>query len=204
MSGKVNYDTKMLELVAGMQTLGQRPSILLHVCCAPCTSAVVERLMQNFDILLYFDNPNLDTRQEHDLRASETLRLLSKLLPGAQVIVSPYEPVVFQEAVRGLEQSPEGGTRCEACFRLRLSRSASKAAEMKCDWYTTTLTISPHKDAALLNRLGLAAGEAAGVRFLPSDFKKRGGYQRSLELSREYGLYRQDYCGCVFSRRHSL
>ena len=203
MNEKVNYDTRMLELIAGMQSLGRRPSLLLHACCAPCSSAVLERLAQDFDILLFFDNPNLDTLQEHDARAAETVRLLSKMLPCAQVIVSPYEPAVFLEAVRGLEHLPEGGARCEACFRLRLSRSASKAAQMGCDWFTTTLTISPRKDAATLNRLGLAAGEAAGVRFLPSDFKKRGGYHRAVELSHEYSLYRQDYCGCAFSRRHS-
>ena len=203
MNEKVNYDARMLELIAGMQSLGRRPSLLLHACCAPCSSAVLERLAQDFDILLFFDNPNLDTLQEHDARAAETVRLLSKMLPCAQVIVSPYEPAVFLEAVRGLEHLPEGGARCEACFRLRLSRSALKAAQMGCDWFTTTLTISPRKDAATLNRLGLAAGEAAGVRFLPSDFKKRGGYHRAVELSHEYSLYRQDYCGCAFSRRHS-
>lgn len=203
MNKKVNYDARMLELIAGMQSLGRRPSLLLHACCAPCSSAVLERLAQDFDILLFFDNPNLDTLQEHDARAAETVRLLSKMLPCAQVIVSPYEPAVFLEAVRGLEHLPEGGARCEACFRLRLSRSALKAAQMGCDWFTTTLTISPRKDAATLNRLGLAAGEAAGVRFLPSDFKKRGGYHRAVELSHEYSLYRQDYCGCAFSRRHS-
>ncbi|HPA60905.1 MAG TPA: epoxyqueuosine reductase QueH, partial [Clostridia bacterium] len=123
MNEKVNYDARMLELIAGMQSLGRRPSLLLHACCAPCSSAVLERLAQDFDILLFFDNPNLDTLQEHDARAAETVRLLSMMLPCARVIVSPYEPAVFLEAVRGLEHLPEGGARCEACFRLRLSRS---------------------------------------------------------------------------------
>lgn len=201
MPGTLNYDTALSRLLDDFASQGRRPRLLLHVCCAPCSTAVLERLAEAFEVVVFFDNPNLDSDKEHALRAGETRRLLLQTGWAEQVIISPYEPAVYREAVRGLENEPEGGARCAACFTLRLGRSARAARDLGCDWFTTTLTISPRKDATLLNTLGRAAGEAAGVPFLPSDFKKRGGYQRSVELSREFGLYRQDYCGCAYSRR---
>ncbi len=201
MRGKNGFDGLMQEIISGMDGTGQKPLLLLHVCCAPCSSAVLERLAGMFRIIAYFDNPNIDSAEEHDLRAGETRRLADMTGWAEQVIVSPYDPDAFRTAVRGLEGEPEGGARCRVCFRLRLSRSTLKAAELGCCFFTTTLTLSPRKDATLLNGLGQEAGEAAGIRFLPSDFKKRGGYQRSILLSRQFSLYRQDYCGCAFSRR---
>ena len=196
-----NFNARMEQIMEQVSAEGRKARLLLHVCCAPCSSAVLERLSPVFDITLFFDNPNLDTGDEHRLRGEETLRLAAELGLLHQVIISPYDPASYYKAVQGLEGEPEGGARCRECFRLRLLNSARKARELGCDWFTTTLTISPRKDAALLNGLGEEAGEAAGISFLPSDFKKRGGYQRSIVLSREKSLYRQDYCGCVFSRR---
>lgn len=200
---KANYDGLMARLLEGLQSGGQKPLLLLHVCCAPCSAAVLERLADTFRIIVFFDNPNLDTAREHSLRAGETLRLIKESGWAEQVIISPYDPKAFRDAVHGLEDEAEGGARCEACFHLRLTHASQAAADLQCSWFTTTLSVSPRKDAALLNHLGVAAGEAAGVPFLPSDFKKRGGYQRSVQLSRQFGLYRQDYCGCAFSRRDS-
>lgn len=198
---KSNFDQLMQTAIASFQEEGKTPRLLLHVCCAPCSSAVLERLHQQVSLLLYFDNPNLDTKLEFDKRVEETRRLVSRTGWAEEVLVAPYEPLVYHQAIKGLEHQPEGGLRCEACFRLRLSRAAKAALAHRCDYFTTTLTISPRKDAALLNALGEEAGEAAGVPFLPSDFKKRDGFLRSIQLSKLHGLYRQDYCGCVYSRR---
>lgn len=201
MEPKRNYNSQMEAVMEQVADSGRKAHLLLHVCCAPCSSAVLERLVPVFDITLFFDNPNLDTAPEHSLRAGETLRLAAEHGLVDRVIISPYDPASFYDAVRGFEQEPEGGARCRECFRLRLQNSARKAKELGCDWFTTTLTISPRKDAALLNELGESIGAEHGVAFLPSDFKKKGGYQRSVARSRELSLYRQDYCGCAFSRR---
>lgn len=196
------YDRQMRETIDRLASHGSgRPKLLLHVCCAPCSGPVLERLSASFRVVVYFDNPNLDSRAEFDRRASEAERLVLSTGWAERVIVAPYDADAFLKAVRGLEGEPEGGARCAVCFALRLGRSARAARDLGCDFFTTTLTVSPRKDAALLNRLGGEAGQKAGVPFLPSDFKKRGGYQRSLEISRAHGLYRQDYCGCAFSRR---
>ena len=201
MERKVNYNEVMQGILRGLPSGQDKPRLLLHVCCAPCSTAVLERLAAAFDITVYFDNPNLDTAIEHDKRAGEAEALLARSGWASRVIIAPYDPRAYYRAVKRLEDEPEGGLRCAACFSLRLARSARAAREAGCDWFTTTLSVSPRKDAALLNRLGRQAGEAAGVPFLPGDFKKQGGYPRSVQLSRQFGLYRQDYCGCVFSRR---
>jgi len=196
------FDRQMREIVRGLLAEeSERPKLLLHVCCAPCSGPVLECLSAVFRVIVYFDNPNLDSRQEFDRRASEAERLVLATGWAEKVVVAPYDADAFMKAVRGLEGELEGGARCVACFALRLGRSARAARDMECGFFTTTLTVSPRKDAALLNRLGGEAGRNAGVPFLPSDFKKRDGYLRSLEISREHGLYRQDYCGCAFSRR---
>ena len=201
MSGRINYDAEMEKLVRSLPGEGSRPRLLLHVCCAPCSTSVLERLAPSFELVVYFDNPNLDTAREHELRSRELTRLMASTGLASQVIIQPYQPAAFHQVIRGLEGEKEGGLRCRACFALRLAHSAQAAREQGCDWFTTTLTVSPRKDAALLNHLGEEAGRAAGVSFLPSDFKKQGGYQRSVELSRSFSLYRQDYCGCIYSRR---
>ncbi len=194
------FDREMQAVLEGLRAGGEKPGLLMHVCCAPCSSAVLERLHAAFQVTVFFDNPNMDSQEEFERRLLETCRLVQETGWAAAIVHSPYAPETWREAVRGLEQEPEGGRRCEACFVLRLKNAAREAKVRGCAYFTTTLTLSPRKDAALLNRLGEEAGKEAGVPFLASDFKKRGGYPRSIQLSRLHSLYRQDYCGCVFSK----
>lgn len=199
----VNYQLEMERVLA--REAGRTPRLLLHCCCAPCASFVLERLSAAFAITAYFYNPNLDSAAEHDRRARELERLAREMpLENAVCVTTePYAPAEFYDAVRGLESIPEGGRRCLACYRLRLARAARAAAEGGYDYFTTTLSISPHKNAVWLNELGAEFAARYGVRWLPSDFKKRDGFKRSVALSAQYGLYRQDYCGCVFSKREA-
>ena len=200
--GKINYQRELDHILSGFSREGRVPRLLLHACCAPCSSYVLEYLSAYFQITVFFYNPNIGPRAEYEKRAEEIGRLIS-CLPvenRARLELGAYEPERFLAAVRGLEQEPEGGRRCEACFRLRLEEAAALAALGGYDYFCTTLTISPLKDAALLNRIGLELGRQYGVAYLPSDFKKREGYKRSIQLSQAYGLYRQDYCGCVYSK----
>ena len=183
-----------------LQKEGKRPKLLLHSCCAPCSSACLEYLVKNFDVTAFYYNPNISIKEEYDKRVSEMKRLVNIYDGDVSLAEGRYDIKEFLDAVKGLEKEPEGGLRCVKCFRLRLYETARVAAENGFDFFTTTLTISPLKNAALLNALGREASERFGSEFLPSDFKKRGGYQRSIELSKEYGLYRQDYCGCAFSK----
>lgn len=196
-----NYDRRMQAMMEGLKREGKRPRLLLHSCCAPCSTAVLTRLCEGFDITVFYYNPNIDTRDEHDLRAKELETFVNDSGLALDTVIIPWEPKLFYERVRGLEGEKEGGKRCEVCFGLRLDRTARYAAEHGYDLFTTTLTISPMKSAPLLNRIGEEAAKRAGAVFLNSDFKKRGGYLLSTQLSREYGIYRQDYCGCVFSKR---
>lgn len=197
---KQNYDRLMQQQIEALPA-GTRPRLLLHSCCGPCSSAVIERLAPYFALTVFFYNPNICPKEEYLHRLAEQRRLLA-LLPGAPVslVEGPYEPEAFLDRVSGLEHEPEGGARCTACYQLRLERTAALARQDGYDFFTTTLSVSPHKDAERLNRLGAALGRA-NARFLPADFKKRGGYQRSLSLSDAYGLYRQNYCGCPFAAR---
>ena len=197
-----NYSKELEKLLQGLQQKGSVPRLLLHACCAPCSSAVLEYLSQYFFITLLYYNPNIAPYEEYEKREAELRRLVSQMHFPHPVELLPcsYDGQAFAEAVRGLEGEPEGGRRCEACFHLRLEYAAKEAARLHFDYYTTTLTISPMKNARLLNQLGEELGEKYGVAHLPSDFKKKDGYKRSIELSKEYGLYRQDYCGCAFSR----
>lgn len=200
---KRNYQKELDRLIEQYQKEGRTPSVLLHVCCAPCSSYCLEYLSEYFDITVYYYNPNITKPEEYAYRLSEEKRyiaLRTDFRHPVGMTESEYDPKVFFEAVKGLEKEPEGGARCEQCFRLRLEASAKKAKELGMDCFTTTLTISPLKNAALLNEIGEEMGERYGVMWLPSDFKKKEGYKRSIVLSREYDLYRQNYCGCVFSR----
>ncbi len=178
------------------------PRLLLHSCCAPCSSYVLELLSRYFRITLLYYNPNISPREEFEKRAQE-LRSLVDRMPTAnpvEVLVSKYRPEEFYEAVGGLENCPEGGERCEVCYRLRLTEAARIAGEKGFDYFTTTLSISPLKNAEKLNAIGSELSKVYGIPYFYSDFKKKAGYQRSIELSREYDLYRQDFCGCVFSK----
>ena len=197
---KVNYELAMNREI---EKLGGVPSLLLHSCCAPCSSAVLERLTEFFDITVFFYNPNISPAEEFLHRAEEQKRLIKEMAFKHRIgiITENYDENEFFDAVRGLENEPEGGKRCTVCYNLRLEKTAKKALELGYDYFTTTLTVSPLKDAQRLNSIGFANGEKYGVNFLPSDFKKHDGYKRSIELSAEYGLYRQNYCGCKFSVR---
>ena len=197
---KVNYQLALERELERLRREGKRPRLLLHGCCAPCSSYVLEYLSEAFDITLLYDNPNISPREEYEKRAAEADRLIREMGVPVRLRVAPWEPEAFLEAVRGLENEPEGGKRCEACFRLRLSRAAKAAKDGGYGYFTTTLSISPLKDAQLLNRIGREISEEMGVPYLYSDFKKKNGYRRSCELSAIYRLYRQDYCGCAFSK----
>lgn len=197
-----NYAKELERLIQKLQQEGKVPRLLLHACCAPCSSAVLEYLSQYFAITLLYYNPNIAPLEEYQKREAELRRLVSQMKFTHPVALLPcqYDGQAFVQAARGLEGEPEGGKRCEACFRLRLRYAAQEAARLRFDYYTTTLSISPMKNAPLLNQLGEEIGREFGVAHLPSDFKKKDGYKHSVQLSKEYDLYRQDYCGCAFSK----
>lgn len=197
-----NYAKELEQLIQKLQQEGKVPRLLLHACCAPCSSAVLEYLSQYFAITLLYYNPNIAPLEEYKKREAELRRLVSqmKFTHPVELLPCQYDGQAFVQAARGLEGEPEGGKRCEACFRLRLRYAAQEAARLRFDYYTTTLSISPMKNAPLLNQLGEEIGREFGVAHLPSDFKKKDGYKRSVQLSKEYDLYRQDYCGCAFSK----
>ena len=197
-----NYAKELEQLIQKLQQEGKVPRLLLHACCAPCSSAVLEYLSQYFAITLLYYNPNIAPLEEYQKREAELRRLISqmKFTHPVELLPCQYDGQAFVQAARGLEGEPEGGKRCEACFRLRLRYAAQEAARLRFDYYTTTLSISPMKNAPLLNQLGEEIGREFGVAHLPSDFKKKDGYKRSVQLSKEYDLYRQDYCGCAFSK----
>lgn len=197
-----NYTKELERLIQKLQQEGKVPRLLLHACCAPCSSAVLEYLSQYFAITLLYYNPNIAPLEEYQKREAELRRLISqmKFTHPVELLPCQYDGQAFVQAARGLEGEPEGGKRCEACFRLRLRYAAQEAARLRFDYYTTTLSISPMKNAPLLNQLGEEIGREFGVAHLPSDFKKKDGYKRSVQLSKEYDLYRQDYCGCAFSK----
>ena len=182
---------------------GVRPRILLHICCAPCSSATLERLQDRFDVDFYFYNPNIEPFEEFSKRAGEAQRFVREFRPdgGVRVIVADYDHAAFEAIAKGREEIPERGERCYLCYSLRMRAAAQYAKEHGYDAFTTSLSISPHKSSAWINEIGLALERELGVPFVWSDFKKKDGYHRSIQLSKEYGLYRQDWCGCVYSRR---
>ena len=198
---KQNYQ-KQMDAVVAAHPEGARPHLLLQSCCGPCSSYVLEALTPFFRVTVLYYNPNIQPREEYELRLANQRKIIDALPTPTVVdlLECPYDGERYDQAVRGLESEPEGGQRCTVCFRLRLEETARLAKENGFDWFCTTLTVSPHKDADRLNRIGAELGERYGVPFLPSDFKKREGYKRSIELSKVYGLYRQDYCGCLFSK----
>ena len=200
MNAQRNYQKELDKLIAGLN--GRRPTLLLHACCAPCSSYVLEYLSRYFQITLFFYNPNIAPESEYRYRVSEVKRLVAEMLPDSDVTVveGRYDPERFAQAVRGLEGEPEGGKRCRVCFRLRLEEAARQAQALGCEFFTTTLSISPLKNARALNEIGEELAPIYQTRYLVSDFKKREGYKRSIQLSAEYQLYRQDYCGCVYSK----
>lgn len=194
---KTDYQKQLDLLINGLET---KPKLLLHSCCGPCSSYVLEYLSKYFEITLYYYNPNIYPPEEYEKRLINQEKVVQKT-GWATLMPSKYDHSEFLTAVKGLETEPEGGARCTECFKIRLLKTAKAARDGGFDYFATTLSVSPHKNAALLGELGEKIGEEYGVKHLPSDFKKREGYKRSIELSKELDLYRQDYCGCEFSKR---
>ena len=205
MSNKENYQLSLERTLCSLEGLGKKKTLLLHACCAPCSSYVLEYLSKYFDITLFFYNPNIYPEEEFRFREDELRRLIGEMpLPsGVNIISGRYEPSEFFDIARGYEELPEGDERCRRCYALRLEESARAAKEGGFDYFCTTLSISPYKNAEWLNTIGKEMSEKYGVGYLFSDFKKKNGYKRSCQLSEQYSLYRQDYCGCVFSKREA-
>lgn len=199
---QVNYQRGLDRILEELQREQRVPSLLLHSCCAPCSSYCLFYLAQYFHITVFYYNPNIAPEPEYRKRVSEQIRLLDRLPVKYPVdfVEGKYDPEAFFAMAEGMEQLPEGGERCFACYEMRQREAAKYAAAHGFDYFTTTLSVSPHKNAGKLNEIGLALAEEYQVSYLISDFKKKGGYQKSIELSREYGLYRQNYCGCIYSR----
>ncbi|MDO4371183.1 MAG: epoxyqueuosine reductase QueH [Clostridia bacterium] len=198
----INYRIEMEHEIEALKRAGRRPLLALHSCCAPCSSAVLEQLNDAFQIAVFYYNPNISPEDEFRRRAEEQLRLVREM-PLAEDIraeIGAYDPERFYAAVRGHESDPEGGARCGICFELRLRETAKYARDIGAEYFTTTLSISPLKDASRLNTLGGVIAAEYGLKYLHSDFKKKDGYRRSCALSKEYDLYRQDFCGCVYSK----
>ncbi len=202
MNYQVVLDNTLKELVKN----NIRPKLLLHVCCAPCSSYVLEYLTNYFDITVFYYNPNISSVDEYNKRLKEEQRFVVEypFKDKIEVIPGIYNNEEFERIIEGLENEKEGGARCFKCYRLRLLESAKYAKDHGFDYFTTTLTISPYKNSSKLNEIGHELEKEYGVKYLYSDFKKKNGYKRSIELSHEYNLYRQDYCGCVYSIRNKI
>lgn len=201
----INYSKVLDNKIKELQKDNKVPSLLLHSCCAPCSSYVLEYLSNYFKITVFYYNPNIYPEEEYRRRAKEQEMFISNLKTKYEIkfIEGNYDSKSFYSITKGLEDEKEGGERCTHCFELRLGEAAVIASKGNYDYFTTTLSISPHKDAMRLNNIGERLSKEYGINYLYSDFKKKEGYKRSIELSREYNLYRQDYCGCVFSKRES-
>ncbi len=194
---KRNYENEMLAIIEQIPT-GEK--LLLHSCCAPCSSACLERLKDKFCVTVLYYNPNIDEDTEYEKRKAEQIRFLQET-GWADFLDCDHDKAAFEQMAKGLEEEPERGKRCYLCYGLRLDKTAAVAKENGFAWFCTTLSLSPHKNAEWLNELGEKAGEKYHIKYLPSNFKKKGGYPRSIELSTAYQLYRQDFCGCKYSRR---
>ena len=203
-----NYQKELDKILAGLsqnEEEAKAPRLFLHACCAPCSSYVLEYLSEYFEITVFYYNPNISPKEEYQKRVVEMTRLISEMhfRHPVKLVEGDYHPEEFYEMAKGLEDVPEGGERCFRCYRMRMEETARLAAAGGFDYYTTTLTISPLKNAAKLNEIGEELSGIYHVSHLPSDFKKKNGYKRSVELSAEHGLYRQNYCGCAFSKREA-
>lgn len=206
----LNYQKKMDSLILKLKGDDRTKRVLIHSCCAPCSSYVMEYMSQFFEVTMFFYNPNINTREEYERRLSELTRLISqmKLDLSVSLIAEEYDPLSFEQVAVGHEGDPEGGSRCRLCYRLRLEKAAQYVQkynlsfpQRKYEFIATTLTISPHKDARVINEIGVEISQNYNLNYLESDFKKKDGFKRSLELSKMFGLYRQNYCGCRFSKK---
>lgn len=198
---KRNYSIELEKIIKSQGD--NKPKLLLHACCAPCSSYVLEYIATHFEITMLYYNPNITPKEEYEKRLNELKRLLgtASFCEGVNLMDCKYDPESFFEISKGLEDLPEGDERCFKCYLLRLELTAQLAKEYGFDYFTTTLSISPYKNSKKLAEISIELEERYGIKWLPSDFKKKNGYKRSIELSKEYNLYRQDYCGCVFSKR---
>ena len=195
---KVNYQNKLMTIINSLQT---RPHILLHSCCGPCSTTVLTFLVTYFDITVFYYNPNIEPRAEYEKRKQEQIRFIQEFNNEHITFLDcDYANQDFRKQVVGLEQEKEGGARCAVCFKLRLEETARLAKKLNFDYFGTTLTVSPHKNSQIINEIGALLEGEYGVKYLYSDFKKKDGYKKSIELSKQYHLYRQDYCGCLFGR----
>ena len=200
---KINYDEKMKEAISSFGE--KKPTLLLHSCCGPCSTACLERLFPHFIVTVFFFNPNITESEEYNLRLDEQKRFLKEAYGDMVALIEGrYRSREFFELAEGLEKAKEGGERCAKCFEYRLKETEKVATENKFDYFATTLTVSPHKNCALVNEIGFASQREGGSLFLPSDFKKEDGYKRSVAISAEHGLYRQRYCGCIYSKYQNI
>ena len=200
---KKNYGIILDKLLADLPKDKEAPSLLLHACCGPCSSYVLEYLADYFKIFLLYYNPNISPLEEHDYRQTELVRLCGEMTfkNPVKILTTSYSPKDFEGIAKGFETDLEGGERCTRCYRLRMEEAARQAVKYHCDYFTTTLSISPMKNAQKINKIGGMLEKKYNTKHLPGDFKKKGGYQRSVELSKKHKMYRQDYCGCVYSKR---
>lgn len=202
---KLNYQLELEKIIAKHQSENDVPTLFLHSCCAPCSSYVLEYLSQYFKITVFYYNPNIYPDEEYYKRVNEQQQFIKRFPAKHKIdfVEGNFDKDRFYETAKGLENAPEGGERCFKCYELRLREAAVYASARNFDYFTTTLSISPLKNAEKLNEIGLKLADEYGIKYLVSDFKKKNGYKRSAELSREYGMYRQDYCGCIFSKQES-
>ena len=202
----MNYQIELDKELLKLQERNVKPKLLLHVCCAPCSSYVLEYLNEYSDITVFYYNPNISSIDEYTKRYNEEQRFVKEypFKNTINVINGKYDNDRFEEEIKGLENEKEGGSRCFKCYRLRLEESAKYAKDNGFDYFTITLTISPYKNSNKLNEIGKELESIYGVRYLLSDFKKKNGYKRSIELSHEYNLYRQDFCGCIYSQKNKI
>lgn len=198
---KINYQKELDKILLNISKSGALPRLMLHSCCAPCSSYVIEYLNPYFDITVLYYNPNISPVEEYEKRKAEQIRFIKEFdsVNPVHICDCDYNGKKYEEAIKGLENEPEGGLRCVKCFYLRLEETAKTAKKLNFDYFCTTLSISPLKNAELLNKIGKNLSEKYDIKYLPSDFKKREGYKRSVELSKKYNLYRQNFCGCVYS-----
>lgn len=187
-----------------LESITKKKRILLHSCCAPCSTAVIMALKDYFDITILYYNPNISPISEYKKRKQEQIKLIKNLKENINFIDCDYDNDLYEEKIKGYEDCPERGKRCTICFNIRLEKTAKIAKENNFDYYCSTLTVSPYKNAPLINEIGKEIGDKYKIKWLYSDFKKNDGYKKSIELSKKYGLYRQDYCGCIYSKRKSI
>lgn len=203
MENKRNYQRELDDILKLIEKYEKKPVLLLHSCCGPCSSYVLEYLTKYFYIKLFFYNPNIQPSEEYYKRLEEQKKVIErmKLSESVELIEGEYNPSDFFDEVKGLESEPEGGKRCEVCIKMRMEKAAKAGKLYNADYFATTLTVSPHKNALFINKTGGELSEESGIPYLVSDFKKKNGYKRSIELCRRYDIYRQNYCGCIFSRQ---